>query len=205
MPLVMFVQSAAEIAWPGAYGLSPAGTGCNWFRLFSSVRCVPLLPTYATLARKCPGSSFCTYGQITVFGIEVTFSGNSSPLPPMQEYPLEPAGHEPTPPATLNCVDVSTKGAEPSRDSEFPSLPLVCSKKIPYPPRMANLPLPRGSQANPMRGAGLKRCPLRQPGKEDAPTVAPGKLVSTEAGIAPVPPFPPHWMRPLNGLPAPGT
>ena len=42
-----------------------------------------------------------------------------------------------------------------SNDSVLASLPLVCSKKIPYPPRIAHFPSPFGSKAKPMRGAGF--------------------------------------------------
>src|SRR5258708_26126392 len=63
----------------------------------------------------------------------------------------------------LVCATVVASGGEFSRDSVLASLPLVCSKKMPYPPRMAHLPLPHGSQANPIRGAGLKKCPFMQP------------------------------------------
>src|SRR5579859_608963 len=66
---------------------------------------------------------------------------------------------------------------------------------------MAILPSPFGSHANPMRGAGLKRCPFRQPGYLEAPTVAPGNDASTAPGMDDVPPEPPHCTTPLNGLP----
>ena len=42
-----------------------------------------------------------------------------------------------------------------SSDSVLASLPFVCSKKMPYPPRIAHLPSPLGSNAKPIRGAGL--------------------------------------------------
>src|SRR5579864_7303756 len=70
---------------------------------------------------------------------------------------------------------------------------------------MAILPSPLGSNAKPMRGAGLKRCPERQPALEEEPTLADGNADKMDAGIAEVPPDPPHWMKPLNGLPAPAT
>src|SRR6266478_8053286 len=100
----------------------------------------------------------------------------------------------------LNCDELSANGGEPSRDSVLPSLPLVCSKKMPYPPRIAILPSPLGSKAKPIRGAGLNRCPLRQPSGDEAPTLEgyPGKGVL-------VPPFPPHWTMPFSGFPVPGT
>src|SRR6478736_9409267 len=98
-------------------------------------------------------------------GIAVTPSGKSlaPPPAPIVLYPVR-----------LNCEEVKTNGAVPSRDSVLPSLPLVCSKKMPYPPRMAILPLPLGSHANPIRGAGLNRCPVIQPALLDAATVDPG-------------------------------
>src|SRR5258705_132961 len=65
---------------------------------------------------------------------------------------------------------------------------------------MAILPSPFGSNANPMRGAGLKRCPFMHPGFEAPPTLALGKPSTGN-----VPPLPPHWIMPLNGLPDPGT
>src|SRR5260370_14855574 len=70
---------------------------------------------------------------------------------------------------------------------------------------MAILPSPLGSNAKPMRGAGLKKCPFRQPAFEEEPTVAAGKAAKTDAGIVEVPPDPPHWTMPLNGLPTPAT
>src|SRR5262249_29590277 len=75
----------------------------------------------------------------------------------------------------------------------------------PYPPRIAIFPSPFGSHAKPIRGAGLKRSPFKQPSYLLPPTVAPGKAVSTWLGIADVPPGPPHCTMPLNGFPAPGT
>src|SRR5882757_10380465 len=65
---------------------------------------------------------------------------------------------------------------------------------------MAILPSPLGSHAKPMRGAGLNRWPFKQPALEDPPTVVAGK-----PGTAKVPPFPPHWIMPLRGLPVPGS
>src|SRR5712671_3809862 len=65
---------------------------------------------------------------------------------------------------------------------------------------MAILPSPLGSNANPMRGAGLKRCPFRHPEFEDPPALALGKPATGN-----VPPVPPHWIMPLNGFPEPGT
>src|SRR6266852_2557387 len=120
--------------------------------------------------------------------MELTASGKSSPPPTLLK------------PRTLNCLAVSTSGGEPSSDSVLPSLPLVCSKKTPYPPRMAILPSPLGSQAKPIRGAGLNRCPLRQPAGDEAPTLEgyPGKGVIG-------PPFPPHWTMPFRGFPVPLT
>src|SRR5262249_10559747 len=58
------------------------------------------------------------------------------------------------------CVGSCTSGGDPSSDSAFPSSPFVWSKKIPYAARIEVLPLPQGSQANPMRGAGLKKWSL---------------------------------------------
>ena len=46
----------------------------------------------------------------------------------------------------------------------------------------------------------MKRWPFKQPAKFDGPTVAVGN-----PGAAKVPPLPPHWMMPLNGLPVPGS
>src|SRR5712691_2611066 len=90
----------------------------------------------------------------------------------------------------LRCAAFA-KGGEFSRDSVLPSLPLACSKKTPYPPRIAVLPFPFGSKAKPKRGAGLKRCPLMQPGWELLPTAAEGNP-GTENG----PPGPPHCTSP---------
>src|SRR5690242_21663680 len=70
---------------------------------------------------------------------------------------------------------------------------------------MAILPSPFGSQANPIRGAGLKRCPGRHPLFLLDPTVARGNEPVTRLGMSDAPPGPPHWMTPLKGLPAPGT
>src|ERR1700753_1284381 len=72
---------------------------------------------------------------------------------------------------------------------------------MPYPPRIAILPSPFGSHAKPMRGAGLKRCPVKQPALLLAPTVAFGNCVRIGPGIEPVPPLPPHCTMPLKGLP----
>src|SRR6266850_6710970 len=100
----------------------------------------------------------------------------------------------------LNCDELSANGGEPSRDSVLPSLPLVCSKKIPYPPRMAILPSPLGSKAKPKRGAGLKRWPFKQPSCEFEAALALGNPSTGN-----VTPGPPHWTMPLKGLPEPGT
>src|ERR1700687_2712329 len=124
---------------------------------------------------------------MVLVGKEVGPNGNSSPPPPIHVYAACEAGHEPTPLAILDCVGFSTRGAEPSSDSELASLPLECSKKIPYPPRMAVLPSPNGSQAKPRRGPGLIKWPERQPGLEFPPT-APER----PPGALKVPPFPPH-------------
>src|SRR6266849_6956038 len=121
--------------------------------------------------------------------MELTASGKSSPPPTLLK------------PRTLNCLAVSTSGGEPSSDSVLPSLPLVCSKKTPYPPRIAILPLPLGSKAKPNRGAGLKRCPLRQPAFEEDPMLAVGKSDPDTRGK--VPPGPPHWTTPLSALMVP--
>src|SRR5215475_4270109 len=66
---------------------------------------------------------------------------------------------------------------------------------------MAILPSPFGSQAKPMRGAGLKRWPFKQPASLEDPTAAAPKRLDTSAGTKVVPPGPPHWMMPLKGLP----
>src|ERR1700730_203918 len=66
-------------------------------------------------------------------------------------------------------------------DSAFASLPLVCSKNTPYPPRSAVFPSPLGSQANPIRGAGLNRWPFMQ--------------------LSGTPLVTPHCTTPLNGSP----
>src|ERR1700682_975504 len=63
---------------------------------------------------------------------------------------------------------------------------------------MAILPSPLGSNAKPMRGAGLKRCPLRQPAFGEDPTLTFGKFDPGTRGK--VPPAPPHWMKPFSGL-----
>src|SRR6267143_5623735 len=69
---------------------------------------------------------------------------------------------------------------------------------MPSPPRIAILPLPLGSQANPIRGAGLNRCPLRQPAFDEDPMLTFGKF---DPGTRlKVPPFPPHWTKPFSGL-----
>src|SRR5438270_13282716 len=104
----------------------------------------------------------------------------------------------------LNCDALRENGAEPSSDSVLASLPLVCSKNIPYPPRIAVLPSPFGSNAKPMRGAGLNKCPFRQPSFLEPPTVAFGKAANIVVGMALVPPAPPHWITALNGFPVPG-
>src|ERR1700755_1883275 len=66
---------------------------------------------------------------------------------------------------------------------------------------MAILPSPLGSHAKPMRGAGLKRGPCKQPALLLAPTVAAGNCVRIGPGMEPVPPLPPHCTMPLKGLP----
>src|ERR1700733_13989997 len=84
--------------------------------------------------------------------------------------------------------------------SVLASFPLACSKKMPYPPRMAVFPCPVGSQAKPTRGAGLNRCPVEQPTAETDPTAALGNPAN-ETG----PPGAPQSTRPRNGLPTPGS
>ena len=79
----------------------------------------------------------------------------------------------------LYWVGSCTSGGEPSNVSAFPSSPLVWSKKIPYAARIDVFPFPKGSQARPMRGAGLKRSSLIQ---------ARGT------------PATPHWTIPSKGL-----
>src|SRR5579859_2349201 len=94
----------------------------------------------------------------------------------------------------------------PSIPSVLASFPLACSKKMPYPPRMAVLPLPRGSQANPIRGAGLNRCPFEQPTAETEPTAAAGNAESElGGGTLRTPPVVPQTTRPSSGLPTPET
>src|SRR5260370_8685267 len=66
---------------------------------------------------------------------------------------------------------------------------------------MAILPSPLGSNAKPMRGAGLKRCPARQPAFEEDPTLTVGNADPGTKGR--VPPAPPHWTKPFTGLPVP--
>src|SRR6266851_5011333 len=80
----------------------------------------------------------------------------------------------------FDCVATSTRGAELSKDSVLPSLPLV-------------------SHAKPMRGAGLKRCPFKQPALEEAPMSTVGNPDVGARGK--FPPFPPHWTTPFSGLP----
>src|SRR5205814_6185755 len=58
---------------------------------------------------------------------------------------------------------LKTTGAEPSSEPVLASSDVPCSKKIPYPLRIAVLPVPVGSQARPTRGDKLKRCPDMQP------------------------------------------
>src|SRR5437588_11032625 len=87
-------------------------------------------------------------------------------------------------------------GGEPSSDSVLPSLPLVCSKKIPKPPRIAVFPSPFGSKAKPKRGAGLKRCPARQPALGEEPIETVGKADPGSKGK--LPPDPPHWTKPFK-------
>src|SRR6266581_2258523 len=65
---------------------------------------------------------------------------------------------------------------------------------------MAILPSPWGSKAKPRRGAGLKRCPFRQPADDEAPTLE----GYPETGVL-GPPGPPHWTMPFSGFPVPGT
>src|SRR5215472_4820135 len=69
---------------------------------------------------------------------------------------------------------------------------------------MAIFPSPLGSKAKPIRGAGLNRCPFKHPALDEVPTLAAGNEVRMLPGITEVPPEPPHWTMPLNGLPAPG-
>src|SRR5260370_37834178 len=66
---------------------------------------------------------------------------------------------------------------------------------------MAILPSPLGSQAKPIRGAGLKRCPFKQPAFEFAPMATVGNRDPGTSGK--VPPFPPHCSKPFRGLPVP--
>src|SRR6266568_5122009 len=54
---------------------------------------------------------------------------------------------------------------------------------------MAILPSPLGSQAKPIRGAGLKRCPFRQPASVEEPIVAPGNELVTRLGMRELPPY----------------
>src|SRR5215831_2258436 len=68
---------------------------------------------------------------------------------------------------------------------------------------MAILPSPLGSNAKPMRGAGLKRCPFRQPASEEAPMLTVGNAEAATRGK--LPPFPPHWTTPLRGLIVPAA
>src|SRR5258707_13787086 len=98
----------------------------------------------------------------------------------------------------LNCDALSENGADPSRDSVMASFPLVCSKKTPYPPRMAILPSPFGSHANQIRGAGLNRCPFRHPAWLLDPTVASGNELVTRLGLSEAPPEPPPLMIPVK-------
>src|SRR5690349_9029270 len=64
---------------------------------------------------------------------------------------------------------------------------------------MAILPSPLGSNANPIRGAGLNKCPERQPAFEEELILTVGKLDPGTRGRAP--PAPPHWTKPFRGLP----
>src|ERR1700719_1903363 len=66
---------------------------------------------------------------------------------------------------------------------------------------MAILPSPLGSNAKPMRGAGLKRCPFRQPAFEEEPTDADGNADPGTYGK--LPPGPPHCTKPSSGLAVP--
>src|SRR5580692_704170 len=54
------------------------------------------------------------------------------------------------------------EGALPSSDPVFASSPVPCSKNIPYPARIEVFPSPLGSQAKPILGAGLNKCPDMQ-------------------------------------------
>src|ERR1700682_3554681 len=63
---------------------------------------------------------------------------------------------------------------------------------------MAILPSPLGSNAKPIRGAGLKRCPFRQPAFEEEPTVAVGN--ADPGTTEKLPPGPPHCTKPFSGL-----
>src|ERR1700751_1885475 len=107
--------------------------------------------------------------------MDVKELGNAGAVPvravlPMFKYP-----------GMLFWVADCSKGEVcPSIPSVLASLPLLCSKKIPYPPRIAVLPLPNGSQAKPTRGAGLNKCPDEHP-----------------AGTPPTP----HCTRPSKGFP----
>src|ERR1700719_3974967 len=115
--------------------------------------------------------------------METMLCGNWAPSdPPTNEYPevvMLPFTSNVV--GMLCCAGFKTSGGEPSNAVATASLPFVCSKNIPYPPRIAVLPSPKGSQAKPMRGAGLNRCPFAQP-------------VGTPAA--------PHCTRPLAVSPA---
>src|SRR5260370_8081757 len=63
---------------------------------------------------------------------------------------------------------------------------------------MGILALRLGSKAKPMGGAGLKRCPLRQPGFGLDPMLTVGNADPDRRGK--FPPAPPHWTMPFSGL-----
>src|ERR1700746_2550878 len=136
---------------------------------------------------------------MTPGGSSLMSGGGGAPPPPMPGYPVVLLdGHAPKPGATLGSLAVRTLGGVPSSDPALASFPLPYSKKMPYPPRMAIFPSPCGSQANPMRGAGLNKCPFWQPGSEVPAIVAAGNAVKMEPGTKLVPPGPPHCTKTLK-------
>src|SRR5882672_5314362 len=115
----------------------------------------------------------CAYGHTALLGIETIARGVDEPagVGTIWSYAVR-----------LNTVVVCTAGlAAGSSDSALASLPLVCSKNTPYPPRIAVLPSPFGSQAKPIRGAGLNKWPFMQ--------------------LSGTPWVTPHCTTPLNGFP----